>query len=114
MRLDGMTFEEIGNHFGVSRYYVREAFKVMSETKSIRVPTGIIYPNLEKWIIENRCGRVNALAREVYEGLPNNISSFYGKLRGKRSICMREIRRILEITGLTFEEAFEERREVTE
>lgn len=109
LREQGMTYEKIGERFGISR---QRAYKIIYEyyynsgVQNIEKRVdGVIYPNIKKWMIENKvpiCDFVKMIDKQKnYSVL---IRSF---LTDKRTRVNCEIiKSILQITGMTFEEAF--------
>ena len=100
MRLEGATFQEIADKFGISRQRVQQL--LCSNRPSTRKTLNkIVYPNIAKWLDDN--------------GM--NIYCF-GERCGLSSTSLRNfllldlgctkytIDKILEVTGLTYEEAF--------
>lgn len=103
MRLNGATFEEIGNHFGVSKQYIHQ--QLGSDGKhniNKHIPTSI-YPGIANYFKSTRTNHTSMI-----EACPSfsHASILSAKLHGKRPLWLDEIREILAYTGLTFEEAF--------
>ena len=67
------------------------------------MPFACIFPGLKAWMQRNDWN-VSRLADEA-DFFPNTLSN---NLSGNTEMKMHTIRRILEITGLTFEQAFGE------
>lgn len=112
MRLNGATLQEIANEFGCSRQYINQEFKKIYQsitTNRIQKISRIIYKGIANWLLDNE-KNVSTLASMVYENYtPRKGTYFYEKLCGKHNLNMKEIKKILEVTGMTFEECFEER-----
>lgn len=53
MRLDGETYQEIADKFGVTRQYIHQMLGGDRRSKVALNDRGFIYPNLMKWMIEN-------------------------------------------------------------
>lgn len=107
MRLDGYSFQEIADKYGVSRQCIHQKLSVIAGSAKPR-PKGIdekvIYPNLAKWISENRMKKYE-LSKLL--GLSDkSTKSLSMKLYGERDFSMTEIKKLLEITGQTFEHLF--------
>lgn len=100
-RLDGKTYEEIGKRFGVTKQYIEQILNVSGRDISAR---GVIYPNLYRYIREHY-GSVPKFNDALgYAG--RNPTLMYKRLRGEGIITIYEVREILELTGMTFEECF--------
>ena len=100
MRLDGATLQEIAVKRGCSRQNIEQILK--------RIKTGagtserkIIYPGLRAWMAENWCS-VSKLADAC--GIIRQTMYVYLSQAGRMKIGA--VQRILNYTGLTFEEAF--------
>lgn len=102
MRFDGVSLQEIADHFGVSKGRIHQITPRIS-TRSVRsyYNETFIYPNISRWMRENRISA-------------NNFSKMIGvsqmtvsnNLRGKTPPSKKTIDKILEVTGMTYEEAF--------
>lgn len=109
MRLDGCTYQEIADKYGLTRQCVQQA--IADFTGKERVPksfdrTGIIYPNMLKWMDENGI-TLAELSRIIGIG-EGNSSRTSKKMRGKTNFRMSEIKAILKESGQTFEYMFAE------
>ncbi|SBW02575.1 hypothetical protein KL86CLO1_11668 [uncultured Eubacteriales bacterium] len=102
LRLEGKTFEEIATRFGCIRQYVHQVISGKDKKVAIKVDQ-IIFPGIRNWMVENHT-RIAALARVA--GL--SPSCLYTSLTAKSNggMNMETCRRLLSVTGLTFEEAF--------
>ncbi len=108
MRVDGLSYEEIANKYGVSKQYIYQ--ELCENTKKGNIK-GVIYPNLADWL-EREDISTQKFAEII--GAKANSSSNKSlisrrKLRGESLFNIREIKRILRYTGMTFEECFAER-----
>lgn len=108
LRLQGMSYEEIGKAFDISRQRVYQIIggTEMNYFKEIK-PDECVYPNLRKWLNENRINRPK-LTRLMYSEekyAPTRWEIVCRALEGAN--CRKTtIDRILKATGLTYEEAF--------
>ena len=103
MAEEGMSFQEIGDRYGITRERVRqfisEAYPVQG-----RPIKNCIFPGLLCWMVNNwesmklMCQNLGIMS---YQALVN-------KMRGKTDFTLSEIKAILAYTGLTFDEAFGE------
>lgn len=101
-RENGMTYDEIAAKFNVSRQCVHQAVQAYEKFKVKE--SACVYDGLRQWMNENhmRIGQFCKLAE--FNG--KTESSLRGYLRGKSDMPMSVIDIILEITGLTYEQAF--------
>lgn len=100
MLLDGHTLVEVGDKFGVSKQRIDQMF----HATNIRVEMAAescVYPNISKWMIANRSGfAVIARACETSTNAVRYALTTGGNIR------KRTIDSILQLTGMTYEEAF--------
>lgn len=106
LRDKGLTYEAIGELFGISSQAVHQ---IVHRGISNRTSLGkdIIYPNLLDWSIENKCNRREFLSRM---GLPYDNASkakLSRVLIGKQNPDKDYIDKLLQATGLTYEKLFE-------
>ena len=107
MRDKGMTYQQIADHFGVSYQAVANSlskhnprlFRYVSET-------GCVYPNLRRWMNDNKVGKRELLRRCGLGCAPNNVARMERYLCGRIDPPKRTIDKILMATGLSYEEAF--------
>ena len=102
MRLEGATLRECAEKFGVSRECIRQITPPV-ETHPRRRSNydGCIYPNIKEWLYQNRysyCSFSKLLACTPM--------SVYNALMGKVSPNKKFIDKILDATGMSYEEAF--------
>ena len=105
MRLDGATFQEIGDKFGLTRQRVEQILK-FGETRSHRskVSEKCIYKGLSDYIDKENI-TLNELTKMI--GMKCKTTELANKrITGVRQFKINEIRKILERTGMTFEECF--------
>lgn len=102
LRLEGNTLQEIADRFGITRERVRQIL-LSAEPRCSRIPElpNCIYPNLAKWLRDNRCS-YSGFARKV--GV--KPSAIYNGLRGKTGIRKETIDKILRETKMSYEQAF--------
>lgn len=108
MRMKGYTLEEIGKEYGVTRERVRQILKdaTSGRTNNVRGRKGIVYPNISKWLRDNNLS-IKEFSVLLGYAHTNNSDKLRRLLKGKQQFKMNEILKILEITKMTFEEAFE-------
>ena len=107
MRLDGYSFEYIGERFGVSRQRAQQILsgkgsgKRNATSKQNRLER-YAFPNIAIWMNEHDY-TLTMMAEEI--GIfPTTLSK---QLLGNVEPPLKTVRKIIEITGLPFEEAFE-------
>jgi hypothetical protein len=111
MRVRGCTLEEIGRTYSITRERVRQILKSATSrsTSLIRGRDGIIYPNISNWLRDNDYS-IGEFAVMLGYKLGGNRSatrlSHLLKDRHTQGFRMPQILKILEVTGMTFEEAF--------
>lgn len=103
MLLDGFTYAEIAKEFDTSRQNIQQAISTAGGAKKPR--ESIIYPNLKRWLKENNYS-VSMLSTDI--GFKSsNIAPLYKKLRGESPIPIYLARKIMALTGMSFEVCFE-------
>lgn len=111
MRIDGYTFQEIADKYGVSRQYIHQELSAIvgnAKPRQKGIDEKIIYPNLAKWIFENRIPKYKL--SEIVGMKSKSTEGIRQKLYGKRNFSITEIKKLLEVTGETFEYLFAERK----
>jgi len=109
MKLDGYSFEYIGERFGVSRQRVQQILsgrgsgKRNAASKQNRL-SRYIFPQIAIWMNEHDY-TLTMMAEEIGV-LPTTLSK---QLLGHCDPPLKTVRKIIEITGLPFEAAFERR-----
>lgn len=106
MTLDGYTYQSIANEFGVTKQYISSLFG--RKLYNAKLYDEIIYPNITKWMEENKV-TVRSLSIELYSEQSPNVAQtkLSKKLKGERKFTIDDIDKILKITGMKYEEAFE-------
>ena len=102
MRLDGYTLQQIGDKFGVTKERIRQIVgnNVTTENRIDRTEK-IIYPNIKKWAIAH-----NKTPHQIYMDINCSKSTKWLTVHGSYGPSLESIKKILNYTGLTFEEAF--------
>ena len=110
MKKNGATYDEIGKAFNVSKQRVAQIIgdEVKGHFKLI-TPNVCIYPNLRKWMNDNRITKSELTRRFYGNTTPNNIVAVGNFLRGTtKAVTKKHIDKYIAITGLTYEQLFEE------
>lgn len=107
-REKGMTYQQIADKYGISRQAVAECcgkhspghFKGFSKESCI-------YPNLRRWLNENKVNRAEFLRRLGLVYGTNSSDRLTRYFRGIGYPPKQTIDKMLEVTGLTYEELWE-------
>lgn len=106
MRLDGCTYQEIADKFGVTRQYIQQS--IPSEpnnprrSKPLLLSKKCIYKGLSKFIEENRIS-----SSTIADIIQVCRVSAYQRIVGERNFNISDVYKLLDYTGMTFEECFE-------
>ena len=109
MRVDGFTLQQIADKYGCSKQCISYKLSSIAKRDNTRpkgIDENVIYPNLAKWMIDNRISR-HVLAKEI--GL-SNLQCLTRRLYGELDFSMSEIKKLLEITGQSFDNLFAEKK----
>ena len=116
MRLEGATFQEIGNKFGVSRQCVNEIFnKQYRKLKGMRGygfrVDSIVYKGIYEHFRDNPFETISSFTEKIFGYVGNKPQTIRDLITGARKtfITIPRIQKMCEITGKTFEELFERR-----
>lgn len=102
MRFDGLSIQEIADHLGVTKEYIRKITpNIKGRSVSLAKLDTYIYPNISRWMVGN-CVSTNKLSKMI--GVTHVTVS--NNLLGKTDLPKKTIDKILEVTGMTYEEAF--------
>lgn len=107
-RESGKSISEVAKMYGVSYQAVAHAtrksnhnyFKHYTEQECV-------YPNLRKWLNDNRVARSELLRRMGMIASSTNYGRVSSYLRGRNYPLKETIDKLLEVTGLTYEEFFQ-------
>lgn len=103
MLLDGFTYAEIAKEFDTSMQNIQQSISAVGGAK--KPLESIIYPNLKRWLRENNYS-VSMLNTDIGYKSSNN-APLYKKLRGESPIPIYLARKIMALTGMSFEVCFE-------
>lgn len=102
MRLEGATLKECAEKFGVSREYIRQITPpVEIHPRRRSIYDSCIYPNIKEWMYQNEYSYY-----AFSKLLGCTPASVYNVLMGKSSPNKKLIDKILDATGMSYEEAF--------
>lgn len=111
LRMQGLTFAEIGKRLGVSKQRAAQCCAGMDSKRTAWAChkedlESIVYTGLKKWMLANRVS-VPELMRRIWLDTGSSRSKYFrNRLEGKTQLPMREIKKILAVTGGTFEQMF--------
>lgn len=102
MRLDGYAYKEIADKIGCSITDIpREVLNMSYRPMSEKISELCVFKGLSNYIREN-----NSSTSKIAEYVGLSNPNTYLKLVGKRGFRIDEVRKVLELTGMTFEECF--------
>lgn len=113
MRNGGKNYSEIAQHFNISKQRVYQLIGNSNPSFFRHIqPTGCIYKGVRKWMNDNKVS-VTEMTRRIYGNYnPCSYSAVRNRLCGLLDMNKKHIDKILQITGLTYEVAFELESEV--
>lgn len=101
MRLEGKSFQEIANQFGVSRQNIHRILNGVCERTPRRSLDTVVFPEIRNYMSENR------LSFNSFSNLLGiSVGAVINGLCGKNDITKNFIDRVLDTTGMTYEQAF--------
>ena len=106
LRDQGLKHREIAERFGCSRQYVAKVCSKCDSAYFIPVGDECIYPNLKKWMNDNKVTRKEFLWRMGITEGAENYARFSKIIRGQQYPNKRYIDKMLEATGMTYETLF--------
>jgi transcriptional regulator with XRE-family HTH domain len=105
----GMTYKQIAEKHGCSVQYVgRVVGKYNPKNFHAVTETGCIYPNLIKWMNDNKISASELVRRMYLEPLPDNINRLRNVMRGHSNPRKDYIDRMMAATGMTYQKLFKE------
>ena len=108
-RDSGMKYRDIAQKHGVTYQYVQQvcAKYFPSKFKFIE-ESSCIYPNWRKWMNDERCSRYELLRRMGLCTVAGNLDQLRMCMKGKYYPRKPYIDKLLQVTGMTYEELFAE------
>lgn len=103
MRLDGATFQEIGDAHGITSNGARSAImrSIGLCDKPKKSIERIVYPAIRNWLTEHQMSK-----RKFSSQIGVSVAHVTNILNGKVNPTIKIANKILSVTGLTYEEAF--------
>lgn len=109
LREQGLTYREIASRLGVTYQAVAQVCAKQGFAQFRKItPAGCVYPALRDWMNSNYVSR-SELYRRMHDGSACIGRAPYvirERLSGRTLWRMDEINRLLDITGMTYEELF--------
>lgn len=119
LRNEGLTFREIGERYGCTKQAVENLLKRngVGTRKNGKIFANIPYAGLYKFFAENRKMSVAGFSYAVFGKNINTQKCNHAKARRllegrNETLTLNNIRRMLALTGMTFEELFAEREDL--
>jgi len=105
MRLDGMSYQVIADKFNVSKQCIQQMLIGGTRRNQFRKwESEFVYPNLYKYMNSNGFRTLKKFQEHL--GLDITPSYFGKRCKGELSFSIEEAQKIIEVTGMSFEEAF--------
>ena len=111
LRMQGLTFEEIGKRLGVSKQRASQCCAGMDPKRTAwachkKDLDSIIYAGLKNWMLENKVSVPEMMRRIGLDTGSSRSKHFRNRIEGKTQLPISEIKKILAVTGGTFEQMF--------
>ena len=108
-RENGLTYREIARKYGVSHQRVAQACsKYNPNLFRFHKETSFAYPNLCKWLNDNKISVAELVRRMGLETCANNYLRVRSIFSGKTEPRKRTIDKLISITGMPYEVLFSE------
>lgn len=110
-RQSGMTCKQVAERHGISVQYVSMITSGCCGTDDFKTvtPQRCIYPNLRRWMNENKCGVPELVGRMYLSRESANVAKLRRILRGETIPTKDWIDSLIDVTGLTYERLFSEK-----
>ena len=102
----GVKHAEIARLCGVSRQYVHMVCGKYSPMHFTTIGEQCVFPNLRKWMNENKVNKAELLRRMGLERNPDNYDRLSRVMSGKGEPRRAYIDKMLRATGMTYETLF--------
>ena len=108
LRNQGMTYQQIADVLGISKQAVGNSLSRYDYRRFKYIqPEACVYEGLRVWMNEHHVNVSELVRRLGLQTAPANITRYRQILSGNYELRKATIDKILEITGLTYEQAFE-------
>ena len=108
MLLDGHTLQTVGERFGISKQGVQQMLTV-TNIRIDMAAQSCVYPNISRWMAQNGYGYMSIA--KMCDISPQTVQ----RTLSKGSDCKKSfIDKILKVTGMTYEEAFDQTKSLEE
>ena len=108
MLLDGHTLQTVGERFGISKQGVQQMLTV-TNIRIDMAARSCVYPNISRWMAQNGYGYMSIA--KMCDISPQTVQ----RTLSKGSDCKKSfIDKILKVTGMTYEEAFDQTKSLEE
>lgn len=110
MHANGSTMRELASIFGVSYQRIAQVCSGMFERKHVRVQPNakIIYKGIQNWLFEKQITYKDLAKLLGYQDHSTTVTRISAKLSGNTELKISDIKKLLALSGMTFEEAFME------
>lgn len=109
LRLTGMTYREIAAETGVSFQYVAMVCAGLNDNAATHFNPGkkySIYEGIDKWLHQNEITYAKLIRIMGKKEHFSTRAAWSEKLMGKRCLFKEDIDYLLDLTGLSYEDAF--------
>lgn len=106
LRDQGLKYREIAEKFGCSTQYVSMVCGKRDPSHFVPIGEECIYPNLRKWMNENKMSRREFIRRMGLTAHANDYERLSKYIRGEYHPRKPYIDKMLEVTGMTYETLF--------
>ena len=105
-RESGKSVIEIARMYGVSHQAVAHATAKKNNYFKRYTEENCVYPNLRKWLNDNKVTRSEFMRRMEMPTSPNNHSRISNYFTGRNYPSKATIDKFIKVTGMTYEELF--------
>lgn len=105
MKMDGYTYQQIGERFGVTKQWVQQTFQTILNRQC--KPFVCVYPHLENWMLDHGYSPHRLYLEMTGNDLPSSSSVMKLKLSGKREFNMSEMIKLVSLTDMPLELLFD-------
>ena len=106
MLVEGCTFTEIAEHFGVSKQFVQQYYTKNKKGFHRRRKYKMAYPKFEEWFSKHH-ETYASIGRKLFPDAMNHSQTIRLIMIGQTtSLPIDTIKKLSQVTGMTFEEMF--------